>query len=352
MRRFSKLHAASMASTTVLSRRRFGAPVFLITMSTTARHAEQMCSLPSFFGMPAWRHTAHTAGASDGRSGAVAETMHTQVGAEGPGRPLLSPSEPATPGGARSSSPMTRMRCEMAGSLREAAGPMMEEDTDVDINMRLLVLVLNLERRHDRREWMERTLCVESGDKLGFVQACDGSVPALARHHHGFVFTPCANWALSASELGDLEKRWTEELGYTAPDAGDLAEFYGRDLTAGEVACFATHHAAWVSAAPRLGVTAPGAASAHMTRWQAASVGEEWVAVVLEDDVTVLPCEEPRLHVHAARWRSVWNALRAQLTALRERKLPWFISHPLAFLRMCSLAVFRFPHILECTHKT
>ena len=104
MRRFSKLHAASMASTTVLSRRRFGAPVFLITMSTTARHAEQMCSLPSFFGMPAWRHTAHTAGASDGRSGAVAETMHTQVGAEGPGRPLLSPSEPATPGGARSSS--------------------------------------------------------------------------------------------------------------------------------------------------------------------------------------------------------------------------------------------------------
>ena len=238
----------------------------------------------------------------------------------------------------------------MAGSLREAAGPMMEEDTDV--NMRLLVLVLNLERRHDRREWMERTLCVESGDKLGFVQACDGSVPALARHHHGFVFTPCANWALSASELGDLEKRWTEELGYTAPDAGDLAEFYGRDLTAGEVACFATHHAAWVSAAPRLGVTAPGAASAHMTRWQAASVGEEWVAVVLEDDVTVLPCEEPRLHVHAARWRSVWNALRAQLTALRERKLPWFISHPLAFLRMCSLAVFRFPHILECTHKT
>ena len=163
--------------------------------------------------------------------------------------------------------------------------------------MRLLVLVLNLERRHDRREWMERTLCVESGDKLGFVQACDGSVPALARHHHGFVFTPCANWALSASELGDLEKRWTEELGYTAPDAGDLAEFYGRDLTAGEVACFATHHAAWVSAAPRLGVTAPGAASAHMTRWQAASVGEEWVAVVLEDDVTVLPCEEPRLHV-------------------------------------------------------
>ena len=155
-----------------------------------------------------------------------------------------------------------------------------------------------------------------------------------------------------AEILRDPEKRWTEELGYTAPDAGDLAEFYGRDLTAGEVACFATHHAAWVSAAPRLGVTAPGAASAHMTRWQAASVGEEWVAVVLEDDVTVLPCEEPRLHVHAARWRSVWNALRAQLTALRERKLPWFISHPLAFLRMCSLAVFRFPHILECTHKT
>ena len=212
--------------------------------------------------------------------------------------------------------------CLCALPLREAA-EMMEEDTDV--NMRLLVLVLNLERRHDRREWMERTLCVESGDKLGFVQACDGSVPALARHHHGFVFTPCADWALSASELGDLERRWTEELGYTAPDAGDLAEFYGRDLTAGEVACFATHHAAWVSAAPRLGVTALGAASAHMTRWQAASVGEEWAAVVLEDDVTVLPCEEPRLHVHAARWRSVWNALRAQLTALRERKLPWFM---------------------------
>jgi hypothetical protein len=51
---------------------------------------------------------------------------------------------------------------------------------------------------------------------------------------------------------------------------------------------------AWVHAATHLGISGCMKEAA-----------EEWVAVVLEDDVTVLPCEDSRLHLHHARWLKV-----------------------------------------------
>jgi hypothetical protein len=67
--------------------------------------------------------------------------------------------------------------------------------------MRFLVLVINLDRRADRRAWMEQTLRIdESCDELSFVQAADGQSVAKGDgefHHHGFHFSPMQGWALS-----------------------------------------------------------------------------------------------------------------------------------------------------------
>ena len=32
---------------------------------------------------------------------------------------------------------------------------------------------------------------------------------------------------------------------------------------------------------------------------------DDWISVVLEDDVTVLPCQELRMHLHRSRWLQV-----------------------------------------------
>jgi hypothetical protein len=40
--------------------------------------------------------------------------------------------------------------------------------------MRLLLLVLNVERRPDRRAWIEQSIAVPDGDELVVVQAVDG----------------------------------------------------------------------------------------------------------------------------------------------------------------------------------
>jgi hypothetical protein len=67
--------------------------------------------------------------------------------------------------------------------------------------MRLLVLVLNLERRPDRREWIEQSVAVPAGDELVVVQAADGRLTcsAQALQHHGFEFSAAPAWALTAT---------------------------------------------------------------------------------------------------------------------------------------------------------
>ncbi len=169
---------------------------------------------------------------------------------------------------------------------------------------------------------MEDSLCADESDDVVFVLAADGHAARCSAtlHHHGFEFTPSSGWALSATELVDLECRWTDELRYSPPDKADLAEFYGRPVNSGELACFASHHAAWVTAATRLGV------KGWDLETKGASVAgdeEEWVAVVLEDDVTVVPCHDVRMHLHHSRWLHVWALLRAELTALKKGAVPW-----------------------------
>jgi glycosyl transferase family 25 len=185
--------------------------------------------------------------------------------------------------------------------------------------MRFLVLVLNLERRPDRREWIEQSIAVPAGDELVVLQAVDGRSSqgggdgGMTLKHHGFEFAAARGWALTATELVALEHRWKSELGYTPPDTRDLEEFYGRPVNSGELACFASHHAAWVIAAKRLGV------SGRMR----SDEGEEWAVVVLEDDVTVLPCPEPRLHLHRSRWLHVLDTVRREMEALQTRQTAW-----------------------------
>ncbi len=169
---------------------------------------------------------------------------------------------------------------------------------------------------------MEDSLCADESDDVVFVLAADGHAARCSAtlHHHGFEFTPSSGWALSATELVDLQCRWTDELRYSPPDEADLAEFYGRPVNSGELACFASHHAAWVTAATRLGV------KGWDLETKGASVAgdeEEWVAVVLEDDVTVVPCHDVRMHLHRSRWLHVWALLRAELTALKKDAVPW-----------------------------
>jgi glycosyl transferase, family 25 len=186
--------------------------------------------------------------------------------------------------------------------------------------MRIIVLVVNLERRPDRRAWIEQSIAVPAGDELVVLQAVDGRSAqgggdggSVTLKHHGFEFAAARGWALTATELVALEHRWKSELGYTPPDTRDLEEFYGRPVNSGELACFASHHEAWVIAAKRLGV------SGRMR----SDEGEEWAVVVLEDDVTVLPCPEPRLHLHRSRWLHVLDTVRREMEALQTRQIAW-----------------------------
>eukprot|EP00802_Teleaulax_amphioxeia_P026586 Tamp_27700.p1 GENE.Tamp_27700~~Tamp_27700.p1 ORF type:complete len:216 (+),score=42.54 Tamp_27700:2-649(+) len=190
--------------------------------------------------------------------------------------------------------------------------------------MRLLVLVLNLERRPDRREWIEQSVAVPAGDELVVVQAADGRLTcsAQALQHHGFEFSAAPAWALTATELADLELRWTNELRYTPPDSQDLKEFYGRPINSGELACFASHHAAWVMASDRLSVM-KGLGSSPDSSNPPGQLEEEWAAVVLEDDVTVLPCPEARLHLHRSRWLQVLEMVRREMEAMQTRRIAW-----------------------------
>eukprot|EP00961_Rhodomonas_salina_P209403 2826864-Rhodomonas_salina.2 len=167
--------------------------------------------------------------------------------------------------------------------------------------MKILVCVLNLARRRDRREWMEATLQLDEdeGITVKYINACDGlagaglapmerkqegaviSVVGLMAStsadqqppdgavrsdgfirdeagglsHHGYTFRPRPDWALDETELHNLSCRW-EALGYTPVDPDELREFYGADqgyavarraVNSGEMGCFASHHAAWVA---------------------------------------------------------------------------------------------------------
>ena len=173
---------------------------------------------------------------------------------------------------------------------------------------------------------MEKTLVTCAGDEVIYVCAADGKdISDDGRlEHHGFSFTPASQWKLSADEIERLERHWSD-LGYTPPDTDDLCEFYGRPINSGELACFASHHAAWVMAAGRLGVeTEEGKEKKARGQGLCEHADmERSIAVVLEDDVTVLPCYDDRAHVHRSRWEHVWSSLRVQVEALMARGVHW-----------------------------
>ena len=103
--------------------------------------------------------------------------------------------------------------------------------------------------------------------------------------YRGDRFVPMPDWALGRPELDALAKRW-EEMGLTAPDRADITEFYGREVNSGELACFASHRAAWA---------------------EAAALAEGEFLMVLEDDVTPLPA--------LSRWCPVPRRGRARASA-------------------------------------
>ena len=146
--------------------------------------------------------------------------------------------------------------------------------------------------------------------KLEYSLAADGhevyfedSESTTRIEHHGFEFSAEKNWPLSMQELNNLHKRWVE-LGYTPPDEGDLYSFYSRNVNSGELACFASHHAAW---------------SAALREWKVRDTAEKGfniddVLVVLEDDVTAVPFLTPEQCVHHLHWREVGFEDRAHTT--------------------------------------
>jgi hypothetical protein len=192
----------------------------------------------------------------------------------------------------------------------------------------ILVKILNLQRRSDRREWMMTTMFVDSESmKLEYSLAADGdevyfenSESTTRIEHRGVVFSAEKHWPLSMQELKSLHKRWVE-LGYTPPDEDDLFSFYSRPINTGELGCFASHHAAW---------------SAAVREWKDRDMMEkdtktEDVLIVLEDDVTAVPFLTSEQYVHHLHWREVcldygpctrlidWSMLRDVLSSISAR---------------------------------
>eukprot|EP00933_Yihiella_yeosuensis_P038050 TRINITY_DN3201_c0_g1_i1.p1 TRINITY_DN3201_c0_g1~~TRINITY_DN3201_c0_g1_i1.p1 ORF type:complete len:802 (-),score=172.02 TRINITY_DN3201_c0_g1_i1:329-2734(-) len=175
-------------------------------------------------------------------------------------------------------------------------------------------LVLNLERRPDRRRWMCKSclpaLC-ESGGDAAFLPAIDGRiVEGIPRAKW---------WPLSPEAVDAVELHWKEYFPGEPLGSDELKRFYGREISAGEVGVFLSHRAAWKAAQ-----------------------GASW-SLILEDDaapVTFLPPgqsqtkqeEEQRIQADrdesffrlcAGRWTSVWGALRAATEDLRRLGVDW-----------------------------
>ena len=168
----------------------------------------------------------------------------------------------------------------------------------------ILLKILNLKRRPDRRKWVDETLFVDSDIvDLEFVESADSysavcdSESAIYIEHHGMKFQPMQDWGLTRDELKNLQMRWAG-LGYTPADEAELELFFGRPLNTGELACFASHHAAWYTA---------------LMQWKERDkkcAGSEYeidedLLVVLEDDVTAVPFLADDQSVHHAFWQQV-----------------------------------------------
>lgn len=168
--------------------------------------------------------------------------------------------------------------------------------------LRALVLVINLERRSDRREWMERSALAplrEIGVDVRLVPAVDGGEAAMKRAAEAAPRT--LRWQLESDGLTALHARW-ESLELAAVQADELRLYHGRPVTAPEHACMASHRKSW-----QLG----------------ADHGVDF-ALILEDDVTPFSHAWPRSEREYRReWARVWQRLVRQVEWLASRCHLW-----------------------------
>ncbi|CAK9042911.1 Bifunctional arginine demethylase and lysyl-hydroxylase JMJD6 (Histone arginine demethylase JMJD6) (JmjC domain-containing protein 6) (Jumonji domain-containing protein 6) (Lysyl-hydroxylase JMJD6) (Peptide-lysine 5-dioxygenase JMJD6) (Phosphatidylserine receptor) (Protein PTDSR), partial [Durusdinium trenchii] len=172
------------------------------------------------------------------------------------------------------------------------------------------VLVINLEKRPDRRRWMCRS-CLpafqEAGAQISFVPAVNGEELDL---------DGAAWWSLSEEQLEETERRWTKMFPEEPLPREELRRFYGRPVSGGEKGVFFSHRAAWTAAK-----------GAPFT-------------LILEDDVvpmSFLPghhvpgrdledqAMESIFQVCCLRWASLWSALVEATNALEARAIDWHL---------------------------
>lgn len=111
------------------------------------------------------------------------------------------------------------------------------------------VLVLSLPRRRDRRAWIEAT-CAGPLRELGLeVQILDAYDGAMTEKSSDGLAGMIARqqWRLDEAGLEDLAARW-EAAGMLPVQREELALYHGRPISEAEVACLASHRAAWVAA--------------------------------------------------------------------------------------------------------
>ena len=101
---------------------------------------------------------------------------------------------------------------------------------------KLLVRVINLARRGDRREWMQATLPSIPGTDIEFIEAADArACTPEGLRYCGVQFTPAAGWALSPPALEALAARWVSPNN-PPQDAVFLGSFLDQPLNR-DVAC-------------------------------------------------------------------------------------------------------------------
>ncbi|KAL1519130.1 hypothetical protein AB1Y20_003393 [Prymnesium parvum] len=165
------------------------------------------------------------------------------------------------------------------------------------------VLILNLRRREDRRAWMSASAVAplrELSLDVRFLDAFDARDRSeVAAPPSGM--EPWAGWALDSQGLEALRARWSE-LGLLPVQAEELALYHGRAVSPAELACVASHRAAWETARDEQ---------------------LDWV-LVLEDDVIPFNTSARRTaREYSRQWARVWHVVSQQLRWLHAAEQRW-----------------------------